>query len=118
MKRRSFMRHSLTATSAAMMFNGAVASPATSATEKPFNLKFAPHDGMFSTSAKTFLDQIQFMYDQGFRAVEDNGLLKRPKEEQDKIGALLSKLGMTLGVFVVDGGDNWKVSLTTGKQEF
>ena len=73
-----------------MMFNGAVASPATSATtaEKPFNLKFAPHDGMFGTSAKTFLDQIQFMYDQGFRALEDNGLLKRPKDEQDKIGAL------------------------------
>jgi hydroxypyruvate isomerase len=120
MKRRSFMRHSLTAGSAAMMFNGAMAAPApsTPVAEKPFNLKFAPHDGMFSNNAKTFLDQIQFMYDQGFRAVEDNGLLKRPKEEQDKIGALLSKLGMTLGVFVVDGGDNWKVSLTTGKQEF
>ena len=23
-----------------------------------------------------------------------------------------------MGVFVIDGGDNWKVSLTTGKQEF
>ncbi len=25
---------------------------------------------------------------------------------------------MTMGVFVIDGGDNWKVSLATGKQEF
>jgi hydroxypyruvate isomerase len=25
---------------------------------------------------------------------------------------------MSMGVFVVDGGDNWKVSLTSGKQEF
>jgi hydroxypyruvate isomerase len=31
---------------------------------------------------------------------------------------LLAKLGMRMGVFVVDGGDNWKVSLTTGKKEF
>lgn len=58
------------------------------------------------------------MYDQGFRAIEDNGMLKRSREEQDKIGNLLAKLGMTMGVFVVDGGDNWKVSLTTGKAEF
>lgn len=124
MKRRNFMRHTLSAASAAVVFNGAVASPAVTSpaaanmAEKPFHLKFAPHDGMFSNHAKTFLDQIQFMYDQGFRSIEDNGMLKRPKEEQDKIAALLAKLGMTLGVFVVDGGDNWKVSLTTGKQEF
>ena len=25
---------------------------------------------------------------------------------------------MTMGVFVIDGGDNWKVSLATGKPEF
>jgi hydroxypyruvate isomerase len=25
---------------------------------------------------------------------------------------------MTMGVFVIDGGDNWKTSLTTGKAEF
>jgi hydroxypyruvate isomerase len=25
---------------------------------------------------------------------------------------------MRMGVFVIDGGDNWKISLTTGKQEF
>jgi hydroxypyruvate isomerase len=38
--------------------------------------------------------------------------------DQEKIGKLLSQLGMTMGVFVVDAGDNWKISLTTGKQEF
>src|SRR5918993_2298618 len=102
MKRRSFMQHSLSAASATLVFSGAATSTASamSAPEKAFNLRFAPHDGMFSNHAKTFLEQIQFMYDQGFRAIEDNGMLKRPKEEQEKIGALLSKLGMTLGVFV------------------
>jgi hydroxypyruvate isomerase len=84
-----------------------------------FNLDYAPHEGMFANSAgKNFLDQIQFMYDQGFRSIEDNGYLNRPIEEQTKIGNLLAKLGMRMGVFVVDGGDNWKISLTTGKKEF
>src|SRR6187551_3653736 len=58
------------------------------------------------------------MADQGFRAIEDNGMLQRPVAEQEKIGKTLGKLGMTMGVFVIDGGDNWKVSLATGKQEF
>lgn len=84
-----------------------------------FRLDYAPHEGMFAnTAGKGFLDQIQYMYDQGFRSIEDNGYLNRPVAEQDKIGKLLEKLGMRMGVFVVDGGDNWKVSLTTGKKEF
>ena len=37
---------------------------------------------------------------------------------QAKIGATLARLGMTMGVFVIDGGDNWKTSLATGKAEF
>lgn len=87
--------------------------------EKTFKLNFAPHQGMFANHAgKNFVDQIKFMHDQGFRAIEDNGLLGRPVEEQEKIGSELARLGMTMGVFVVDGGDNWKTSLTTGKQEF
>jgi hydroxypyruvate isomerase len=37
---------------------------------KTFNLDYAPHEGMFSNSAgKRFSDQIQFMYDQGFRSI-------------------------------------------------
>lgn len=86
---------------------------------KTFNLDYAPHDGMFKNCAgSNFLDQIRFMHDQGFRSIEDNGFLNRSIEEQTKVGELLAKLGMRMGVFVVDGGDNWKTSLTTGKQEF
>jgi hydroxypyruvate isomerase len=129
MKRRNFLRNGLTAAASTLALGNAVASsvsvtreegdvPAPAA-EKPFKLNYAPHDGMFANHAgKDFVDQIKFMYDQGFRGIEDNGMLKRSKEEQDKIGATLAKLGMTMGVFVVDGGDNWKISLTTGKQEF
>ncbi len=85
----------------------------------PFKLDFAPHFGMFKQHAPGGLvDELRFMADQGFRSLEDNGLLKRPLVEQELIGKTLDQLGMRMGVFVVDGGDNWKVSLASGKQEF
>ncbi|WP_316793822.1 hydroxypyruvate isomerase family protein [Pedobacter frigoris] len=94
-------------------------SASAQAAGKTFNLDYAPHEGMFKNAGgATFLDQIQYMYDQGFRSIEDNGFLGRSVEDQTKIGNLLAKLGMRMGVFVVDGGDNWKTSLTTGKKEF
>jgi len=45
-------------------------------------------------------------------------MLKRSVEEQEQIGKTLDQLGIRMGVFVIEGGDNWKTSLTTGKQEF
>lgn len=124
MERRKFLQQgtlaglsTLALGSATAAVNNSLTKPGTAA--KTFNLNYAPHDGMFKNSAgASFLDQIQFMYDQGFRAIEDNGLMKRDPAEQEKIGKLLSKLGMQMGVFVIDAGDNWKVSLTTGKQEY
>ena len=100
------------------------AAPMSFATNLPqqpgkFRMNYAPHEGQFSNHAgKSFLDQIRYMHDQGFRAIEDNGMLQRPVAEQEQIGKLLEKLQMQMGVFVVDAGDNWKTSLTTGKKEF
>jgi len=118
MKRRNFIQAGFTA-----LASTAVLTPSFSqknqAAAKPFKLNYAPHDGMFKNNAGSdFIDQIKFAADQGFRGIEDNGLLKRPVEEQERIGKTLAQLGMTMGVFVIDGGDNWKISLTTGKQEF
>lgn len=84
--------------------------------EKPFHLDYAPHDGMFKASAgASFLDQIKFAYDAGFRSIEDNGFMGRPVKEQEDIGALLGKLGMRMGVFVVSF-DRWppQPTLTSG----
>ncbi len=117
MNRRKFLQAGAAAATAISAWPAmtAEAHPA----EMPFRLLYAPHDGMFQHHAgKTFVDQIKFMHNQGFRAIEDNGLLGRPVAEQEKIGSTLAQLGMTMGVFVVDGGDNWKTSLTTGKPEF
>lgn len=86
---------------------------------KGFKLNYAPHEGMFKNHAgKSFPDQIRYMHDRGFKAIEDNGMLLRPKAEQEQLGKLLASLKMQMGVFVVDAGDNWKTSLATGKKEF
>jgi hydroxypyruvate isomerase len=124
MNRGEFIRNSLLTagaitTGAGITNTFAAEKKNTALSDKTFNLDYAPHQGMFENHAgKSFLDQIQFMYDKGFRSIEDNGYLNRSVEEQEKIGNLLAKLGMRMGVFVVDGGDNWKTSLTTGKKEF
>ena len=83
-----------------------------------FQLDYAPHQGMFAaTAGKNFIDEIQYMYDLGFRSIEDNGLPNRSVDEQIKIGETLTRLGMRMGVFVVPKGGNGANTLAAGKQE-
>lgn len=122
MNRRNFLSKSVLATGASTLDMGesilANTLPDTSVA-KGFKLLYAPHFGMFENSAgKDLFDQLQFMADNGFMALEDNGMLARPTEIQSKIGETLAKLNMKMGVFVVDGGENWKTSLASGKKEF
>jgi len=99
------------ATNAASRFSSAVDNG-------PFHLNYATHDGMFKNSAgPTFTDQIKFAYDQGFRSIEDNGMAQRPVDQQQQIGDALAKLGMSMGVFVLDKGGNGANSTATGKPE-
>lgn len=118
MKRRDFVKNSLVVSALGATTSTAFANEKTTAKHK-FNLKYAPHFGMFeNSSGKDIFAQLQFMADQGFTALEDNGLLGRTVEVQEKLGKELQRLGMTMGVFVVDGGENWKTSLASGKKEF
>ena len=125
MKRRNFLKNSI-ATGTVMTTLGVGSCIAqTPDNEKStsnktiFKLNYAPHFGMFKNSAgEDLIDQLKYMYDQGFRSMEDNGMLGRPKEVQEKIGIAMAKMDMKMGVFVVDGGENWKTSLATGKKEF
>jgi hydroxypyruvate isomerase len=120
MERRNFIKN-IGLTTAVLGVSGASTLSAfgIKKAEPTYNMDFAPHFGMFKNSAPGgIFDELRFMADQGFRSLEDNGLLKRSVEDQEKIGKLLNELGMRMGVFVVDGGDNWKTSLTTGKKEF
>lgn len=97
---------------------GAVASESTASGETRFRLNYAPHFGMFKNSAGSdLIDQLKFMADQGFTALEDNGLMNRDVATQTKIGETLGKLGMTMGVFVVPKGGNLANTLAAGKKE-
>ncbi|MCH7408475.1 TIM barrel protein [Belliella sp. DSM 111904] len=118
MKRRKFIGQISWATALSTMIPFALEAKSQSAVRN-FKLNYGPHFGMFEHHAgKDLMSQLDFMADQGFRSLEDNGMLARSSAEQQKIAERLEKLNMKMGVFVVDGGDNWKVSLTTGKKEF
>ena len=66
-----------------------------------FNLKYAPHLGMFKHSAgEDPIDQLNFMADQGFTAFEDNNMHTRSEAMQEKMGATMQKRNLAMGVFV------------------
>jgi hydroxypyruvate isomerase len=118
--RRSFLsRTSALGVAAALAGTTAAARKADRAPPHKLKRVYGSHFGMFKESAGTDpIAQLEFMSAQGFMALEDNGLMGRPVEMQQRIGEALTRLGMTMGVFVIDGGDNWKTSLTTGLPEF
>ena len=66
-----------------------------------FNLKYAPHFGMFKNIAGDDLfDQLNYIADQGFTAFEDNNLKKRTIETQNKMAKVMEIRGIQMGVFV------------------
>ena len=86
-------------------------------TSDKFKMKFAPHFGMFKNHASDLLDQIQFMADMGFRAMEDNGMKGRSQQMQEQIASKMVNLGMEMGVFVAHT-IYWKEpNLTSGNAE-
>jgi hydroxypyruvate isomerase len=124
MKRRNFMQQSILAS--ASLFTAGAATAAINkanndvpAADKPFNLNYAFHDGMFKNNGgDNFVDQIKYAYDRGFRSIEDNGMTGRPVAGQQKIGDALAKLGMNMGVFVLNKGGNGANTLAAGKKEY
>lgn len=122
MKRRTFLQNSLVGGTALAAAPGALFTPRVTETQQvgphPFQLKYAPHEGMFRNSAgEDILDQLRFMADQGFTAFEDNGMSGREVALQDKIGKLMGQLGMDMGVFVAHKIYWSEPSLTSGNQE-
>ena len=124
MQRRSFVKSTLGAAglSAAALGEAAAtnwhAQPSLLA-KNNFKLKYAPHFGMFENSAgKDPIDQLKFMADMGFTALEDNGMMGREPALQEKIGKEMERLGITMGVFVLDKGGNSQNTLAAGKPEY
>ncbi len=103
MDRRDLLKTTLAA-GAALGFGAVPARRASAAPVRSFKLKYAPHFGMFKGSAgEDLIDQIKFMADQGFTAFEDNGMGRRPIDAQNRIAQAMTRLGMTMGVFVAEG---------------
>ena len=103
MKRRKFLKKNAILAAAPFVTSGLIAKSLSNKiiAERPFQLNYAPHFGMFKNNAGAdLLDQIQFMYDQGFRSLEDNGMKGRSKQVQNNIAKKMKRLGMKMGVFV------------------
>ena len=121
MKRRNFLKNSLLATGATTVSAGANMAMGKAKKKKKadFKLKYAPHFGMFKNSAgEDFIDQIKFMADRGFTAMEDNGMMRRDVATQTKIGETMAQLNMEMGVFVIDKGGNMQNTLAAGNPDF
>ncbi|MGC1276082.1 MAG: TIM barrel protein [Planctomycetaceae bacterium] len=111
MNRREFLAAGVAvSTTASLVRAQEPASESPAATEAPaggerrFRLAYAPHFGMFKHHAgNDLIDQLKFMADEGFAALEDNGMKGRPVEDQNMIAAEMAKRGMRMGVFVATG---------------
>ena len=103
MKRRKFLKKNAILAAAPFVTSGLIAKSLSNKiiAERPFQLNYAPHFGMFKNNAgEDLLDQIQFMHDQGFRSLEDNGMKGRSRQVQNNIAKKMKRLGMDMGVFV------------------
>lgn len=120
MERRDFVR--LGAVAAAGVAAPDIAAGAQSArvaSNTPFALDYAPHFGMFRVNGGTdVVSELQWMHAQGFRSLEDNGMRGRPVAEQERIAREMSRLGMRMGVFVLNPDTAWTTTFAAGTADF
>ena len=101
MLRRHFLNNFSLGTSSLMIPNLAKEFISPNKSSYKFNLKYAPHFGMFKNSAgDNLIDQLNYIADQGFTAFEDNNLKKRTIDNQNKMSKTMQKRGIEMGVFV------------------
>ncbi len=120
MKRRSFLKKSIVLSAFPFITSNLISRNRTDKknTDEPFNLNYAPHFGMFKNNAgEDLIDQIQYMYDRGFRSLEDNGMKNRSISTQNKISSKMGSLGMDMGVFVAHKIYWREPNLTSGNKE-
>lgn len=119
MSRRKFIgaAAAAAATLAVKPVGAAVKYSGLQAKKSGFKLKYAPHFGMFAAHAgKDPIDQLKFMADQGFRAMFDNGLMKKNPALQEAITREMNRLNMEFGPFVAYA-DFSKKSFVTQDEE-
>ncbi|TWU64879.1 hydroxypyruvate isomerase family protein [Crateriforma conspicua] len=96
MKRREFLQVAAAASAGVV-----TTTPSVRASESVtrFRMAFAPHFGMFTSSAgDDLVDQLKFAADQGFTAWEDNLMRDRSVADQERVAAAMQQLEMKMGV--------------------
>lgn len=124
MKRRDFVQGVATGAAALATSGAAAATELASAAasegrrRQDFSLNFAPSFGQFQALAgEDPIDQLRFMREEGFTALEDNGMRDRDVALQEQIGEELKRLEMQMGVFVAHS-INWEEpTLASGDEE-
>lgn len=118
LSRRHFMGASLAASVGLQGVTTAQTEAAEARTgHERFKLKYAPGLGTFNAHAGGDpIDNLEFIADQGFRAFFDNGLMRKPKDQQEAIAASCQRLGLDIGPFVMYA-DFKKQSLVTRDKE-
>jgi hydroxypyruvate isomerase len=113
-RRRDFLGTSIAA--GAAVAAGADMTPAQSQTRPaPFRLRYAPHFGTFRQhGGADLVAQLEFMAGEGFTALEDNGMKGRSVADQERVAAAMTRLGMTMGVFVAHTISWREADLVTG----
>ena len=117
MNRRSFTKNSILAGLGIANFPNIVIenSPKT----YKYNLKYAPHLGMFRNLAgNNPIDQLNYIADLGFKAFEDNDMRNRDKKLQLKMASTMKKRGIEMGVFVAHKIYWDKPVLTSGNSNY
>lgn len=117
MNRRDFVKTGAAALAATALANATSlgAKPALAA-KHSFKLKYAPHFGMFEKHAPDGnLDELKFMADEGFTALEDNGMPGKSVQEQEAIAKEMTRLGLEMGVFVATGDFGKKTFVSSKK---
>jgi hydroxypyruvate isomerase len=113
--RRTFVK-SAAAAPAALPFSAAPESNRNS--RRHFQLKYAPHFGMFTHSAgEDLISQLDFMAEHEFPALEDNGMKGRTVETQTSIARTMERLNMEMGVFVAHTIYWTEPNLASGEQD-
>ena len=101
MNRRKFLRNSTIASASLLSANLNFTNHTNLSNKFNFNLKYAPHLGMFKHHAGSDpISQLKFMLDQGFNSFEDNNMKNRNIQTQKKIASFMSNNNMEMGVFV------------------
>lgn len=100
--RRTFLKSTLASgaalASAPFASGSVVAAPQQ---RRAFKLRYAPHFGMFRAHAgDDLVAQLEFMREEGFTALEDNGMKQRSVTDQERVAKAMDRLGMRMGVFV------------------